>query len=166
MPTPRDYDSEPERYRLGVRVTAAHCAPGVDLQARIVDHLLAAGVATVLDAGCGDGALAAAAASRLRVFALDAAVPMVGAARAHGPVVRGDVTALPVADTCVDAVALREARRVLRPDGGTVARSDSPSWHRSGGRRPELSTPRTRAASWRPSSERGALLLARRAAPS
>jgi SAM-dependent methyltransferase len=145
MPTPRDYDSDPERYRLGMRLTAAHCAPGVDLQARIVEHLVAASATTVLDAGCGDGALAAAAASApLHVIGLDAAAPMVRAARAHGPVVRGDVTALPVADASVDAVvtvnvldhldrpvsALREARRVLRPGGlfvaGTVARSDSP----------------------------------------
>jgi SAM-dependent methyltransferase len=144
MPTPRDYDSEPERYRLGVRVTAAHCAPGVNLQARIVERLLGAGVTTVLDAGCGDGALAAAAGARLRVVGLDAAVPMVEAARAHGPVVLGDVAALPVAAGSVDAVvmvnvldhldqpviALREARRVLGPGGllvaGTVARSDSP----------------------------------------
>jgi hypothetical protein len=44
MPTPRDYDTAPERYRLGMRVTAAHLAPGVNLQARIVEHLLAAGV--------------------------------------------------------------------------------------------------------------------------
>jgi SAM-dependent methyltransferase len=145
MATPRDYDSDPERYRLGMRVTAAHCAPGVNLQARIVEHLVAAGATTVLDAGCGDGALAAAAASSpLRVIGLDAADAMARAARAHGPVVRGDVTALPVADASVDAVvtvnvlyhldqptiALREARRVLRPGGlfvaGTVARSDSP----------------------------------------
>jgi SAM-dependent methyltransferase len=145
MPTPRDYDTDPERYRLGMRLTAARCAPGVNLQARIVEHLLAAGVTTVLDAGCGDGALAvAAAACPLRVIGLDAAVPMVTAARAHGPVVRGDITALPVASGSVDAVvvvnvlyhldepevALREARRVLGPDGllvaGTVARSDSP----------------------------------------
>ncbi|TWF77655.1 methyltransferase family protein [Pseudonocardia hierapolitana] len=145
MPEPRDYDADPERYRLGMRVTAAHCAPGVNLQARIVEHLLAAGVTTVLDAGCGDGALAAGAAGYpLEVIGLDAAVPMVAAARAHGPVVRGDIAALPVADASVDAVvmvnvlyhldrpavALREARRVLRPDGlfvaGTVARSDSP----------------------------------------
>jgi len=144
MATPRDYDTAPERYRLGMRLTAAHCAPGVNLQARIVEHLLAADVTTVLDAGCGDGALAGAAGSRLRVIGLDAAVPMVVAARAHGPVVRGDVTTLPVADASVDAVvtvnvlyhldeptdALREARRVLRPGGllvaGTVARSDSP----------------------------------------
>jgi SAM-dependent methyltransferase len=145
MATPRDYDADPERYRLGMRVTAAHCAPGVDLQARIVEHLVAAGAITVLDAGCGDGALAvAAAASPLRVIGLDAAVPMVEAARAHGPVVRGDITALPVAHASVDSIvevnvlyhldqptiALREARRVLRPGGlfvaGTVARSDSP----------------------------------------
>jgi SAM-dependent methyltransferase len=145
MSTPRDYDANPERYRLGMRLTAAHCAPGVNLQARIVEHLVTAGAVTVLDAGCGDGALAvAAAASPLRVIGLDAAVPMVEAARAHGPVVRGDITALPVADASVDAVvevnvlyhldrpttALREARRVLRPGGtfvaGTVARSDSP----------------------------------------
>jgi SAM-dependent methyltransferase len=145
MPEPRDYDTDPERYRLGMRVTAAHCAPGMNLQARIVEHLMAASVTTVLDAGCGDGALTAAAAGRpLEVIGLDAAVPMVAAARAHGPVVRGDIAALPVADASVDAVvmvnvlyhldrpasALREARRVLRPDGllvaGTVARSDSP----------------------------------------
>jgi SAM-dependent methyltransferase len=143
MPTPRDYDADPERYRLGMRVTAAHLAPGVNLQARIVEHLLAAGVTTVLDAGCGDGALAAAAAP-LRVIGLDAAVPMVEAAHAHGPVVRGDITGLPMAGASVDAVvmvnvldhldrpaiALREARRVLRRGGlfvaGTVARSDSP----------------------------------------
>jgi SAM-dependent methyltransferase len=145
MPTPRDYDTDPERYRLGIRVTAAHIAPGVNLQARIIEHLGSAGAATVLDAGCGDGALAVAAVSSpLRVIGLDAAVPMVEAARAHGPVVRGDVTALPVAGASVDAVvivnvlyhldqpttALREARRVLRPGGllvaGAVARSDSP----------------------------------------
>jgi SAM-dependent methyltransferase len=143
MPTPRDYDTAPERYRLGMRVTAAHLAPGVNLQARIVEHLLAAGVTTVLDAGCGEGALVAAAAP-LRVIGLDAAVPMTEAARAHGPVVRGDITGLPMADASVDAVvmvnvldhldrpgiALREARRVLRRGGlfvaGTVARSDSP----------------------------------------
>jgi SAM-dependent methyltransferase len=145
MPTPRDYDSDPGRYRLGMRLTARHCAPGVNLQARIIEHLVAVGAATALDAGCADGALAEATAGRpLRVIGLDAAAPMVAAARAHGPVLRGDVTALPVADASVDAVvlvnvlyhldrpavALREARRVLVAGGllvaGTVARSDSP----------------------------------------
>ncbi|GAA5123482.1 class I SAM-dependent methyltransferase [Pseudonocardia adelaidensis] len=156
MPTPRDYDTDPGRYRLGMRVAAAHTAPGVNLQARIVELIVAAGGTTVLDAGCGDGALAVAAATwPLDVIGLDAAAPMVEAARAHGPVVRGDVAALPVADASVDAVvtvnvldhldrpttALCEARRVLRPGGlfvaGTVARSDSPElgpfWHAAPG---------------------------------
>jgi SAM-dependent methyltransferase len=144
MSAPRDYDTDPERYRLGMRVTAAYAAPGVNLHARVVEHLIAAGVTTVLDAGCGDGALAVAAAGPLRVIGLDAAVPMLEAARRHGTVMRADITGLPVADASVDAVvvvnvlyhlerpeiALREARRVLKPDGllvaGTVARSDSP----------------------------------------
>jgi SAM-dependent methyltransferase len=143
VPTPRDYDADPERYRLGVRLAARHS--GADLQRRVVAHLLAAGARTVLDAGCGDGALAAAAAGTpLRVVGLDAAAPMARAAGRHGPVVRGEVTALPVRGTSVDAVvtvnvldhlhdpgaALREAHRVLRRGGllvaGTVARADSP----------------------------------------
>jgi SAM-dependent methyltransferase len=128
-----------------MRLAAAHTQAGVNLQVRIVEHLLAFGAATVLDAGCGDGALAAAAAAGpLHVVGLDAAAPMVRAAGRHGPVLRADITALPVADASVDAVvsvhvldhldrpaaALEEARRVLRPGGlfvaGTVARADSP----------------------------------------
>lgn len=144
MPTPRDYDADPGRYRLGMRLTARHCAPGVNLQARILEHLGAAHAATALDAGCADGALAEAAAGRaLRVIGLDAAAPMVAAARAHGPVLRGDVTALPVADASVDAdlrvrfVPPEEARRIA----DAVAR------------RGPLPLPVTK---------RGALLLARR----
>ncbi|TQM16009.1 class I SAM-dependent methyltransferase [Pseudonocardia kunmingensis] len=143
MPTRRDYDADPERYRLGVRLTAWYSH--ADLQTRVVEHLLAAGVRTVLDAGCGDGALAAAAAgTALHVVGLDAAAPLLRAARRHGTVVRGDVTAFPVRDASVDAVvgvnvldhldrpavALREAHRVLRPGGlllaGATARADSP----------------------------------------
>jgi SAM-dependent methyltransferase len=143
VPTPRDYDADPERYRLGMRLSAAHSA--ADLPARIVEHLVAFGARIVLDAGCGDGALAAAAADTpLRVVGLDAAAPMVRAARRHGPVVQGDVTALPVAAASMDAVvsvnvldhldrpadALHEAYRVLRPGGlfvaGAIARADSP----------------------------------------
>jgi SAM-dependent methyltransferase len=145
VPTPRDYGSDPDRYRLGMHLAAAHTEAGVNLQIRIVEHLRAFGAATVLDAGCGDGALAAAAAAGpLHVVGLDAAAPMVRAAGRYGPVVRGDVTALPVADASVEAVvsvnvldhlerpaaALEEARRVLRPGGlfiaGTIARADSP----------------------------------------
>lgn len=130
---------------LGVRLTAAHTLPGADLHARIVRVLLEAGAVRVLDVGCGDGALAAAAAgSSLRVVSVDVAAAMAGAARRHGPVARADVVALSVADAAVDAVVtvnvldhldrpelgLREAHRVLRPEelfvAGTISRVDSP----------------------------------------
>lgn len=145
MRTRRDYDTDPGRFRLGVRLTAAYGVPGADLHARIVQVLLDAGAVRVLDLGCGDGALAAAAAgSPLRVVGIDAAAAMTAAAMRHGPVARADVTALPVADAIMDAVVavnvldhldrpargLTEAHRVLRPDGlfvaGTISRVDSP----------------------------------------
>ncbi|MGH3813108.1 MAG: class I SAM-dependent methyltransferase [Pseudonocardiaceae bacterium] len=145
MPTRRDYDTDPSRYRLGMRLTAAHRAPEADLHTRIVRLLLEAGAVRVLDIGCGDGALAATAAgSPLQVIGIDAAAAMVRAAHRHGPTMRAEVTALAVADAAVDAVVavnvldhldrpelgLREARRVLRPDGlfvaGTISRADSP----------------------------------------
>lgn len=134
----RDYDTNPERFRLGTRLTAA-LGRG-SLYELVADRL--GNAHRVLDIGCGDGALAAVVGRR--VIGLDAAAPMVGAAAAHGPVVRGDSTALPIADASVDAVtaintlyhlpdplvALREARRVLKPGGtfvaGTISRADSP----------------------------------------
>lgn len=143
--TRRDYDTDPGRYRLGTHVTATHGTPGADLHARIVQLLLDAGAVRVLDIGCGDGGLAATAAgSTLQVIGIDAAAAMVRAAHRHGPAMRAEVTALPVAHAAADAVVavnvldhldrpelgLREARRVLRPDGlfvaGTISRADSP----------------------------------------
>jgi SAM-dependent methyltransferase len=143
--TPRDYDTDPDRYRLGMRLTAAHGVVGADLHARIVRLLLDAGAVRVLDIGCGDGALAAAAAgSPLQVIGIDAAAAMARAASRHGPTMRAEVTALPVADATVDATVavnvfdhvdrpergLWEAHRVLRPGGlfmaGTISRADSP----------------------------------------
>ncbi|MGH3800425.1 MAG: methyltransferase domain-containing protein, partial [Pseudonocardiaceae bacterium] len=144
MPTRRDYDTDPGRYRLGMRLTAAHRAPEANLHTRIVRLLLETGAVRVLDIGCGDGALAAAAGSPLQVIGIDAAAAMVRAAHRHGPTMRADVIALAVADAAVDAVVavnvldhldrpefgLREARRVLRRDGlfvaGTISRADSP----------------------------------------
>lgn len=145
MPTRRDYDTDPNRYRLGMLVTAAHGATGADLYGRIVRLLLDAGTTVVLDVGCGEGALAAAASGTpLRVVSADGAMAMVRTASRHGPAVRADVTALPVADGAVDAVVavnvldhlerpedgLREAHRVLRANGvfvaGTISRTDSP----------------------------------------
>lgn len=143
--TPRDYDSDPGRYRLGMQLSASYTTSGADLHARIVDLLAGAGVRRVLDVGCGDGALAvAAAASPVKVISADAADAMACAASRHGPAVRADLTALPVADASMDAVVavnvldhlaepargLHEVRRVLRPAGlfvaGTISRTDSP----------------------------------------
>lgn len=145
MPTERDYDTDPDRYRLGMSLADDHRVDGADLYARILRLLLDAGVEWVLDAGCGSGALAARArGTRLRVVNLDAAETMAAEAARHGPAVRGELTRLPLADGSVDAVVsvnvldhletpgdgLREAHRVLRSDGlfvaGTVSRLDAP----------------------------------------
>lgn len=99
----------------------------------------------VLDIGCGDGALTRSAAGLpVRVVGIDGAHAMAAAARRHGPVARGDIAALPIADAAVDAVVavnafdhldwpatgLEEAHRVLRPGGlfvaGTISRADAP----------------------------------------
>jgi SAM-dependent methyltransferase len=117
VPTPRDYDTDPGRYRLGMRLTTAHGALGADLHARIVRLLLDAEAVRVLDVGCGDGALAAAAISPLQVISADAAVDALVAVNVLDHLARPDR-------------GLREARRVLRPGGlfvaGTISRADSP----------------------------------------
>ena len=91
----------------------------------------------VLDLGAGTGAAGrAVAAVGGRVVALDAAFGMLApGARRRPPAVVGDALALPLADGAVDAVVaacslnhlpdpvagLREARRVLAPDGAVLA---------------------------------------------
>jgi SAM-dependent methyltransferase len=147
---PCDYDTDPERYRLGMRTARAHT--GADLHGRVARLLSELGAGTVLDVGCADGALRATlSAPGPWLVGLDASETLL---RDHPPpVLRADARRLPVRDRAVDAVtalnvlyhlpdpmpALREARRVLRAGGhllaATVARTDSPEfsayWSRS-----------------------------------
>ena len=147
---PCDYDTDPERYRLGMRTARAHT--GADLHDRVARLLGDLGAGTVLDVGCADGALRAALpAPGPWLVGLDASETLL---RDHPPpVVRAGARRLPVRDRAVDAVtalnvlyhlpdpmpALREARRVLRAGGhllaATIACTDSPEfstyWSRS-----------------------------------
>jgi SAM-dependent methyltransferase len=147
---PCDYDTDPERYRPGMRTARAHTR--ADLYGRVARLLGALGAATVLDVGCADGALRAALpAPGPWLVGLDASETLL---RDHPPrVLRADARRLPVRDRAVDAVtaldvlyhlpdpmpALREARRVLRAGGhllaATIACTDSPEfstyWSRS-----------------------------------
>jgi SAM-dependent methyltransferase len=138
---PCDYDSDPGRYRLGMRNAKAHTA--LDLYGRVARLLGEPGASTVLDVGCADGVLRAALpASGPWLVGLDTSTTML---RDHpAPALRADAARLPVRDRAVDAVtalnvlyhlpdpmpALHEARRVLRVEGhllaATIARTDSP----------------------------------------
>jgi SAM-dependent methyltransferase len=143
MPTPFDYDADPERFRLAAEVTRRH------LTARSLHELLAERLAEldparILDIGCGEGALRAALPARLgaRTVGLDASATMLAAHRR--PVVQADATALPFAGGAFGAAvavnvldhladptpAIAEAHRVLAPGGtllaATASRHDSP----------------------------------------
>ncbi|MFD9940981.1 class I SAM-dependent methyltransferase [Nonomuraea sp. NPDC059023] len=132
MSVPRDYDVNPRRFALGSRSPAAGA-----LYVRLAERLRP--FARVLDVGCGDGNLRA---ESPQVVGLDGSMTML---RAHpAPRVLGEAAALPFRDGSFDAVtavnmlyhlpdpllAIREARRVLRPGGLFVAvtpsRADSP----------------------------------------
>jgi hypothetical protein len=58
---PRDYDVDPDRYRLGMQVTGKYLDPAqTPLQERIWQLLPDRGEEIIADVGCADGALAAA----------------------------------------------------------------------------------------------------------
>ncbi|GAA2652936.1 class I SAM-dependent methyltransferase [Nonomuraea recticatena] len=137
MSTPRDYDTDPGRFRVGAGLTARHLTGGTSLYALLAERLRH--VPRVLDIGCADGALRA---ELPQVVGVDAALTLL---REHpAPRLMGEATALPFADGSFGAAvavnmlyhlpdpleALREARRVLAPGGmfvaATPSRADSP----------------------------------------
>lgn len=136
-----DYDSDPDRYRTGMRVAERSLASR-GLYAWVADILHEDGVASVLDVGCGEGVLSDHCGPGITVIGLDLSATML---RAHpGPAIRSDARQLGVRDNAVaavaalnvfnhlpdPAVAVREAQRVLMPGGlflaAAVSRDDSP----------------------------------------
>jgi SAM-dependent methyltransferase len=143
MAVPRDYDVNPERFRLGVRVTDRHLTGGESIYAHITGLLGRARARLVADIGCGEGALAVAAHStRMRVIGIDASPNMLAAC--PGPRVLADARRLPFPPGSFDVAvaanmlyhlddpldAIREAHRILRPGGlfiaTAISRDDSP----------------------------------------
>jgi SAM-dependent methyltransferase len=144
MPTPFDYDQNPERFRLAARVTRQHLTMARSLYDHLAQVLVGVRARRILDIGCGEGALGAALPPplRSRVVGLDASGIML---RANPPpVVQADAIALPfladvfdvaVAVNVLDhlaepTVAIGEAHRVLARGGilvaATASRRDSP----------------------------------------
>lgn len=142
---PSDYDCDPARYRLGMKVTGSYLNPrATSLYARIWELLPVGADHVIADVGCADGALAAARPQGRAgsVVGIDRSAVLL--ARHPHPAIRADATALPFADGSLTAVvavnmlyhldepldAIRAARRALAPGGvfiaATISRRDSP----------------------------------------
>ncbi len=148
---PPDYDTDPERFRLGSRVTARYLIGSRSLHTRLAGILDGVRPGRVLDIGCGEGALSAAWSASGHLVGVDLSATLLCA---HPrPAVRADAARLPFRDGVFDAAvainmlyhlddprpALREARRVLAPGGqfaaSAIARDDGPElahlWRRA-----------------------------------
>jgi SAM-dependent methyltransferase len=143
-PTPFDYETNPERFRLATRVTRQHLTAARSLYELLAEELIRLDPRRILDIGCGEGNLRAAlpVPLRSRTVGLDASATMLGAQ--PPPVVQADATALPFAAGVFDVavavnvldhladptVAVGEAHRVLAREGtliaATASRHDSP----------------------------------------
>ena len=142
MALPLDYDQNPDRFRTG-RSVALQYGPGGDVHDVVAARLVEEGRGSVLDVGCGDGALGRLLIeTSVRWVGLDLSATLL--ADAPRPVVRASATRLPFPDDSFDAVsalymlyhlpepalAVAEAYRVLRPGGwfavSAPSRHDSP----------------------------------------
>jgi ubiquinone/menaquinone biosynthesis C-methylase UbiE len=84
--TRRDYDSDPDRFRRGSKLTATYLRLGISLYDKIAGLLAERGAQLVLDLGCGEGALSAAVdhlsgQAKPLVVGLDASATMLSAAQ-------------------------------------------------------------------------------------
>lgn len=129
MPTPFDYETNPQRFRLATRVTSQHLMAARSLYELLAEELTRLDPRRILDIGCGEGALRSALPARLasRTVGLDASVTMLGA---HPPpVVQADATALPFMVGVFDvAVAVNVLDHLADP---TVAIGEAGSRRRS-----------------------------------
>jgi SAM-dependent methyltransferase len=133
-------NAQSELWGPGARAWAEVQEPAqAELYAAVLDRLDPAPEGEVLDVGCGAGVFTAQAVGRgLSVTGIDATSELIEHARRRVPAARfdvGEIESLPYADGAFDLVtgfnsfqyaaapthALREARRVIHPDGRVVA---------------------------------------------